>query len=362
MTWDPGLYGTLADPVHQSDIGQLLGSWGCAWKFAAFKRYEAEHGRRYEGDAARGPTLLGTAIHAVVARVLRAASHKVVLGWLPEDRALGRALDEEMETAAGGRPIRWPDGKRVLDELRRGVAMVLGALRLIATRCDGVGLVEAPFRVYVGDIVVEGTHDFVGTRRPEYGGGFLLWDWKSGVQRPRPATLHRGHQLALYSFALAEGVAYPDTAPTPQEMPAHFEPLPVYFWPAEIGIVHLRDFTPYEKSPRAKKVKSRDEAAFYGVEVGERVRPKVGDPRGPGLYLSQRRPEDVADMKASLAGAVAMVRSGLVPKSIGDACSTCPFEMECSSEGHGPTDAERVHLEAVLDALPDDLNDAAPAA
>lgn len=342
MRWNPRKYGSREDPIHQSDMANLFGGFGCMSKFGRYKDYEAKHGKRYESINAQGARELGTAVHEVIARVLRKdESRRAVLdGRLPTERRVMMALEEEFAKACDGRPVKWGKSSE-LAELTAGVSMVRNGLRTLGERASKIALVEAGFVAPIESSTgktywIEGTIDLAFFN---HDGQIELADWKTGAQRPTPVGLNRGFQLGLYAYALAHGTFTPGhlTATRPE-------------YPVAMHIIHLRDFVPYKKKSY-KKVKAGAEAAFYGVEAGTRITLEAGQLRGPGWYRSERRLDDHQDMVTSLASIVSVVRMGRSWKAIGDACGFCPFRDDCASEGYRLDDSEARHLQQSLKGI-----------
>jgi len=323
--WSNQQFGTLADPVRQSDLNELAGGYGCARRLAYRKEFDAD-GLARPRERARISTILGTAVHAVIAYYLTELWAPLKLRQRePDERQVRDAFANELALAAEGLPIDWQKTNRdaATDE---ATAMILGAVASVVARARSIVLVEAPFLVEL-DVGAKEPYVFKGTIDLAYEGedGRLhLADWKTGVQKPHPIVLHHGYQLGIYAHALEHGTLWPDDA-TRQTVLGRY--------PDTMSIVHLRNFVPYKRKT-TKTVGTRDEAAFYTVDVGAKVVCLAGDPRGPAWFTSGRTSEDMARLRHSVRMLVAMVRMGHMPERIGEHCSRCPFRGQCLEQGH----------------------------
>jgi hypothetical protein len=354
VRWDPRKFGTAADPVRQSALNSIASQNGCPKRY--FYEREADAAGTTPPRRASWKPVLGTAVHAVIERGLnktwalleslygpearpaeRPADAK--LDWAPDGlrRRIEEVLREELErecvVLAGvdetgaprpALPIEWYDDKPDT-EIAAGVAMALGALRTTVERAESVVGTEVPFRAELEGYELEGTIDLLYRRRGD--GALCLADWKTGERKLPQILLDYGYQPATYSYAVEHGRLWAGTD-SEAVVGEH---------PAELHIVHLRDFVPYVKKPRA---------AGKGV----------GDLRGPGWYASQRRSEDRARLGASLRAVVGTVRMNRRLEALGEQCARCPFKSACLGDGYAPVGDEARDLAALVRDL--DLGDA----
>lgn len=334
MAWNHKLFGTESMPIRQSALNDLASQNGCARRFQLDRIAEAETGARR--DSTHWRMCLGTAVHAVIERGLTRTWPVLVQafgpgaprpegareGWAPESlRArIDTVLREELALAAKGEPVTWYDEDPEA-EIAAGVAMAIGALRTAVERADSIVACEAPFRAVLDGYHLEGTIDLVYRPR-EDPSSIALADWKTGERKLPQVVLDHGYQLAIYAHALEHGVLWPGTERETR----------LGQWPAQLHIVHLRDFVPYVKKPRTP---------------GK----QVGDLRGPGWSPSQRTQADVARLRVSLRTIVGTVRMGRFIEQLGEQCSRCAHRGPCLNDGHGPSAAERKAIAAALDGI-----------
>ena len=337
-------FGTTEMPVRQSALNDIASQNGCPKRF--FYKTEAELGGTAPPPRAHWRPCIGTAAHAVIETALTKAWPLLVQifgpdaekpegaspGWAPANlRArIDERLREELEKAAGvdidGKPqrIEWheenPEG-----EIADAVSMVIGALRTTAERAESIVACEAPFRAALEGYELEGTVDLLYKRRGD--GAICLADWKTGERKQPQVLLDYGYQLSTYAHALEHGVFWPGA-----ENETRFG-----VWPAELHIVHLRDFVPYVKKPKT---------------AGK----NVGDLRGPGWCASKRSSTDVARLAASLRAVVGTVRMNRRLEALGEQCSRCPFRGPCLTDGHAVAGDEARALERALQGV--DTSDA----
>lgn len=329
-------YGTADMPVRQSDLNDIASQTGCPKRFF-YKREELLAGDTKD----RKPhwrMALGTAVHAVIERGLVNAWDVLVRAfgpgneftdkppsWAPESLRLkvAQALREEMTKAAGldenGQPreVDWYDENPVV-EMAAGVAMVLGALRTTVERADSIIACEAPFIAELDGFSLIGTIDLVYRRRGDL--AVCLDDWKSGERKMHPILIDHGYQGAIYHYAVEHGVLFPGVEGREMRLGVA---------PAELHIVHLRDFVPYVKKPRTP---------------GK----SVGDLRGPGWYASKRTSEDVNRLRVSLKTVVGTVRMNRRLESLGEQCARCPYKGQCLNAGRDLSKDEQRLIEDAL--------------
>lgn len=322
MTWNHREFGTASDPIRQSALNSIASQNGCAKRYQFDRIAEAAVGaapvRRAHWRAA-----LGTAVHAVIERALTrtwpqmctlfgpAATVERPLeaseGWAPAAlrHRVDEVLREELSKAAGVDPatgaqltLEWYD-EDPETEIGAGAAMAIGGIRTAVERAEEIVACEAPFIATLDGYALEGTYDLVYRRRGDR--ALCLADWKTGERKLHPILLDHGYQVAVYAHALEHGVSWPED-----------DARRVSFGeaPAEIHVVHLRDFVPYVKKPRTP---------------GK----KVGDLRGPGWYASRRAPGDVERLRVSLRTVVGTVRMGRFVEQLGEQCSRCPHRAPC---------------------------------
>lgn len=352
MIWDFKKYGSVDDPIRQSDLNELASSYSCPKRFA-FKKDEQFGGEAKGRERAYGTACIGTGVHETNARYLdptKSACARILAGELPSEEAVRRVLEEEVEKAAEGLPIEWKASRDT--EIAAGVAMVLGALRGTSERASEVVLVEAPFLVEIKIAAksywLTGTVDLVYRPR-ENPFGLGLADWKTGQTRPSEIVLDHGYQLGIYAHALADGVFFPGT-----EREVRLEQ-----FPDELHIVHLRDYVPYAKAG-SKKPTHRDELAHYGIEPGDKISYVKGDMRGPAWHRARRTELDVQRLKASIRNIVSTVRLGRFVENLGDDCARCAFKHACLNEGFAVDGDAKKRLDLALrdvdfDGLGDDF-------
>lgn len=352
MTWWRK-FGTAEMPVRQSHLNDIASQNGCG------KRFFYEHDALVEKpkrETAGWKPALGTAVHAVIERALTRTWPKMVelfgpdapprplgqpTGWAPKalrDR-VDEVLREELSKAAAemtgvpGARVEWYD-EDPETEITAGVAMAIGGIRTAVERAEEVLACEAPFKAELDGYHLIGTLDFLYRPRGAEPGTIALADWKTGERKLHQVLLDHGYQGAIYAHALEHGVVWPGT-----ERERRFGT-----WPAELHIVHLRDFVPYLKKPKTP---------------GK----GVGDLRGPGWAKSQRTSADVARLRVSLATVVGTVRMGRRLERLGEQCARCPYRGPClGSEGYGPSkDEQREIRDAMrgLESIDDGLGDAA---
>ncbi|MBC7171548.1 MAG: PD-(D/E)XK nuclease family protein, partial [Polyangiaceae bacterium] len=256
--WNHRAYGTLADPVRQSDLNELASSYSCPKRFA-FKKEERFSGVEIQRKRAWGASCVGTGVHETIklyADPLGKGCARILAGELPSEAAVSVVVTEQIDKAAEGLPIEWKVSPATA--ITEAVRMVLGALRGLAERAAEVVLIEAPFLVEIeagasgkAPYYLTGTIDLV-YRPKDDPSALVLADWKTGQQRPSEIVLDHGYQLGIYAHALACGVFFAGTE----------HEIRLNQFPREMRIVHLRDFVPYAKAG-SKTPTHRDELAHY---------------------------------------------------------------------------------------------------
>lgn len=351
-------FGTEAMPIRQSMLNDVASQNGCGKRFFYDVEAELNDAKTPRERAPWKPTL-GTAVHKVIERGLTRAWPEMVSifgpgstrpadageGWAPLKlrTRLDEVLRDELTEASRSKPgeptrlIDWYDAHPET-EIAAGVAMAIGALRTTVERARSIVACEAPFRSQLDVELARGktnTYHFAGTidliYRRRSDGAVCIADWKTGARRLEQVLLDFGYQLSVYAHACEHGVLYP--RPPGAEGPQ----VELEAWPAELHVVHLRDFVPYVKKPKT---------------AGK----KVGDLRGPGWGPSRRTPQDVARLKASLRSVVTTVRMGLRLEMLGEQCKRCAYRGPCLGDGHAPAAGEARELERVLDGV--DTSDA----
>lgn len=362
--WNHRQYASEADPVRQSDLNQLTSSFGCPKRFE-FQKHDDAAGNGRTPERAYAMRCIGTAVHAVIARVLWAAPDQVLRGLRMTDAVLSKALDEEMTVAAEGLPLEWK-GKNPKNQMGDALAMVRGALETVPEYASEIVLVEAPFTVEVpskskrSSVHGRGTIDLIYRNHSK---ALAFADWKTGAIRPDPITLHHGYQIAMYSTAVAVGRFQDPRLSSPIESVraagleaaaerGSLEPFALDERPAEAHIVHLRDLVPYAR--KGKRAANELDEGWNGLAKGDAYVYEKGDRRGRGWYASTRTGVDDARFAVSIATIVGTVRLGRFFEMIGEGCRRCPYKDRCLTEGH-ELDAEG--LRAINRALGDDDED-----
>lgn len=340
MTWDHRQYGTIADPIRQSDLNALTSSYACS-KLFQFRKIEDSEGTRSETKCSY-KRAIGSGTHQTLERILTKAKAQVLTGWVPTVEQILAVLRQEMESAAEGLPIEWRDAKPD-EELDDAVHMIRGAVRTLGERAADIVLVEAPFTLVVvrdaKEYYLRGTID-VAYRPKDDPTALALVDWKTGEQLMSQVVLDHGYQFGVYADALLRGTFYPG------EAREHV----LGEYPRDIHVAHLRDFVPYMKAG-TKGPTRPEQLAFYGIERGSKVKYVAGDLRGPGWYAARRTEADRARLVQSIHTIVGTVRLGRFLESIDEKCERCPFKSRCLTEGYAPMGAEKKALDKALAGL-----------
>lgn len=339
--WDHRQYGTEADPIRQSDLVEIAGSYSCSKRFAYRKELEAEDQPTRERTSHKAAG--GTAIHETIRTYLTdpRAQERVLAGVLPSDEAVASVICREMERAAEGLVVEWYDEDPVKWGLE-ALAMTKGALADVSRRAAEIVACEAEFVTPIAcddkTYYLRGTIDLV--YRAKETGALVLADWKTGEQRLPQVVLDHGYQLGIYAHALMHGAL----------QRADGVSFSVGEWPSELYIVHLRDHVPYQRAT-TKTAERPEECAFWDVARGSKVKLQKGDRRGPAWYAAQRTETDVARLRHSIRKIVSGVRLGVLYESIGEHCGKCPHAQRCLADGHAVRGDERRALEGALHGL-----------
>lgn len=322
--WDHRSYGTRADPVRQSDLFDLAGSYGCAQRFAFRKRAAVDPSARVTERVSWKPAL-GNARHETIRRYLTDPAQRVLRGTMPSLDALEECVRAELQRAADGLPVEWYDDDPA-KELRDAAVMIGGLLADLPSRVAEIVFCEAPFLAEIdsgtkgASYWLVGTVDFVYR---DHAGALVLADFKSGAQRLHQIILDHGYQFGIYAHALERGVFLPGTEHERQ----------VAAFPDALFVVHLRDYLPYQKKT-SKTVERPEEVEFFGTARGRKVTLEAGQRRGPAWYRARRSPEDVARLRHSIRNIVSTVRLGRFVEAIDEHCVRCDFRDRCLSAGH----------------------------
>lgn len=353
--FDHQRWGSASDPLRQSDLKALAGEYGCAKQWW-YKKTEQARGVVFTAKRHRGRSLLGTAVHAVIERVLTKWPVVADIPELPREH-FARAFDQEWERAREDKPVDWGPKDDPRAQREAGITMcekLWGALPRVLSRVIGL---EAPFLVELdGDRVASGTIDLIG-EGPD--GGLVLLDWKTGQTLMGKIERAHGYQFALYARALEAGVLWPGTD----------RGMRLNRFPGTICVAHLRDLLPYKKRT-SKKLEEPEQAAHFGVPVGTRV--EISPPgkgreepskrrrtptveleaadRGPTFYSAARNSVDVARLQHSAKTLVRQVRLGIFPERITEGCSRCAFKTECFADGYGPKGDEAKEIRSMISA------------
>lgn len=369
MSWDHRQYGTIADPIRQSDLNALTSSYACSKQFQ-FRKIEDSEGTRSERSAG-WKRVIGNATHQVFDRILVNAKAKVLAGWVPSLEQVSAALRAEMEIACEGLPISWRNGKGKPDadadhEIEEAAHMVRGGIKKLGEVAIDIVLVEAPFFV---TFVRDGkTYCSIGTLDCAYRSkakpdAIGLVDWKTGEQLLSQIVLNHGYQFGIYGDALAQGWFFPHKAALARFLALQVEhalnpDAPAYVvgtcgefqigqFPEDIHVAHLRDHVPYSRAGD-KKPNRPEQLEFYGITAGAKVKYVKGDARGPGWYRAHRTPADRARLIQSIHTIVGTVRLGRFLEHVDEKCERCSFSSRCLTEGFAPVGSEAKALEKIL--------------
>lgn len=376
MTWDRRQFGSAVDPLRQSDLETLASDYGCPERWRRAKIEDAERPTDERERRLFAKAFRGDVVHAVIDRAL--GNDRIVvehpsprgpvrrIDRLPHRRAIERTVLADMAHRAGEREL---EGGRWTDIAADASVMVEAALLELDRRADEILLAESAFAVEIAGYWCVGTADCVYRRRHD--GGVVLCDWKTGdvTKNSDPFKLSHGYQIGIYAEALRSGVwfdwcqreaveaALAAGGEIWEEMVSRGRVVGEF--PAEMYVVCLADTIPYVRKPRGKKVTRPEAAAFYNCQIGDTVKPEVGDPRGPAWYRATRTEDDLPRLEHSLRQIVGSVRLGRFIENIGSStCGKCRFRDGCLNEGHGPKGDELVALQRATKGLDFDGHDA----
>lgn len=212
MAWNHQRWGTLADPIHKSDLQKITSSlFGCPRAFK-HERDERESPSPVEPRTfVDGKSVLGIATHETINRALTnpgVVDRLLGGGKLPEAR-VAEVFASELERARGGRELVWYGKSDNPERLtRQKVVMVTALLNDLHRYVSEVVLVEPGFIAKLGDYWIAGQVDLIYRPRsnPQ---GLAFTDWKSGAQLPHPIDLEHGFESGFYAHALKAGVFLP---------------------------------------------------------------------------------------------------------------------------------------------------------
>lgn len=378
MGWNFREFGTLADPIHKSDLGALAGDWGCLKRFRFDKDAIAEGKPRESETECNGKMVAGTATHEAIARaadndkvrkLLLAGAHKVT----PERCKLVYA--EEFDRVVGGRLVRWYDDEAD-DIAEKRALMIAGVLNDLQAHVHSIRFLEAGFIVRIGPYYCSGHVDLIyePVRLP---GTLALGDWKTGVQRPSQLELDHSWESGVYSAAMKSGlwiarehVELPLDAPNKYmterklledaliEAARAYETDGVVLphvqilgeFPSDIRYVHLPDYPPYQKAGK-KAIKRPEELEYFGVSEPCDIKFKAGERRGPAWYEVRRTEQDIPRLETLLRNLVGTVRMGRFFESVGEKCERCPHKNPCLNSGYGIRGNEKLDLDEALKQL-----------
>lgn len=378
--------------IHQSDLSGLVGQFGCLERFKR-RKTDAALGVETRRDMAPGKMCAGSAVHAVLHRILgnpRAARELLTNGNAFFSRAqLERAYLEEFNRARGGRVVEWGKEKseRVHEE---SIDMLSGVLADLPTRAEEIIATEVGFVFHLDGIWMTGACDVI--YRPRGSSRLALADWKTGKTKPHTIELDHGWQSAIYSEAMKRGyfVRWDRVERHAREGESHrvtlervcariaaawesarkleeehlsargevvagelFNDLDQALaeldrvvedvgaerfdeFPVAIHYVHLRDFLPYQRKT-TRMVQGRDDLAWQGLSEPRKVTFEKGDRRGPAWLAVQRSEADAPRLLHLLRAVVAWVRFGRFPAIPGEKCSRCRYREPCLLDGYKPT-------------------------
>lgn len=386
MPWNYRRFGTLAQPIHKSDLVEITGDYGCPRRF----RYQQDELADNDNGRPSSPTVhaktaLGSAVHETISRALtNPAVLAAVLsdGPLPSVERVRATLEHEFRLACDGRLVEW-NGDTPDDLITERVDMVRGALATIAERVAEVVAIEAGFCVELDGTHMAGHVDLV--YRPKRAPDTLaLADWKTGASKPHALELDHGWEAAIYSLALRDGVFLPreyvqleahaaggwearchtHAVVRPTRWQAERDGLEAALgsiaageavsgavrygvFPSEIHVVHLADFVPYRKAGK-KRLTRPEDCEHYGAPAGTEVRYAAGELRGPGWLPVARKENDIRRLAHRLRAVVGTVRMGRFLDLVGERCSRCRYAADCLTGGYAPRGAELAELETSL--------------
>lgn len=389
MPWNYRRFGTLAQPIHKSDLNEITGpDYGCPRRFRYAMDEMADSGGQREqiATSVHCKTAAGTAVHETLARALSNAD--VLERLLHGDRnppsleRIRATFEHEFRAACDGRAIDW--GRENPQELiGERVVMIDGALRDVAERVDSIELIEAGFIVDLDGVWQAGHVDLV--YRPRAAPDELgLLDWKTGSQKPDPIELEHGWEAGIYSLALARGTFIPRSfvglepvaqggwrarchtheLVRPSRWQAERDALEAALnsvaageliigarrleqFPTHIHLVHMQDYVPYKKAGK-RELKRAEDVDYYGMPAGSTLRFEAGDRRGPAWLPIARRENDIPRLAYRLRQVVGTVRMGRFLDLVGERCRRCPYSRDCLTGGYAPRGDELAELERTL--------------
>lgn len=387
MGWTYKRFGTLAQPIHKSDLVEIThGDYGCPRRFRFAMDELADNGgvRAEPSTIVHAKTAAGSAVHETLARALtnERVLPEILAGKPPSREAVHKTFEHEFYVATEGRDIDWgkEDAGELVDER---VTMVHSALAELHRHVKRVVLVEAGFAVALDGIQLAGHVDLVYEPTAEPG-TLGLADWKTGSQKPDSIELDHGWEAGIYSLALARGTFLRRDAVTlaPHESggwsgrchthdlvratkwQAERDALEAGLgsiaagetvdgalsfgqFPSRLHMVHLGDYVPYAKAGK-KTVKRREDCEHYGLQAGTEYRFKAGERRGPAWLPIARKETDIPRLQHRLRTVVGTVRMGRFFDLVGERCNRCRFEHQCLNTGYAPVGDELRELEATL--------------
>ena len=386
--WAHQKWGRCADLIHQSDLKNIIGEHGCPAQFQ-YKKTAAAQGPREPRTTCNGKMAAGTAVHAVLHRILSSPPAIVAVMDARQSFArstLSKAYYEEFDAEAGDRTVEWfkHNADKVHEEC---VDMLFGVIEDMRHHVGEVVAVECGFVYQAGGIWMTGAVDLVyrapGSKQLSFA------DWKTGVNKPCQIELDHGWQSAIYAQALKDGyfVRFEDVAVQPGE--EHRDALEracqeiAVAWqamddaadegrqgaaeadladaiarhratrfgefPEQIRYVHLRDYIPYSRK-QSKVLRRPEELAWAGAPPDARdhkVTMEKGDVRGPAWYHVNRSESDAPRLLHTVKAVVSMVRFGRFPAAVGDICNRCSHRETCLNTGYQATGDEAVAIQNI---------------
>lgn len=391
--WPHQKWGRCTDLIHQSDLKNIIGEYGCPAQFR-YKKTAAAQGPREPRSTVNGKMTAGTAVHAVLHRILSSppAIEAVMSPAQSFARStLSKAYHEEFDGEAGDRTVEWFKHKadKVHEEC---IDMLFGVVEGMRHHVGEVVAVECGFVYHLNGIWVTGAVDLVyrapGSDRLSFA------DWKTGANKPCQIELDHGWQSAIYAQALKDGyfVRFEDVVAQPDE--EHRDALEracqeiAVAWqsitdaseerdeigpesdaladalarhratrfgefPEQIRYVHLRDYIPYSRK-QSKVLRRPEELAWAGAPLdskGHKVTMEKGDARGPAWYHVNRSESDAPRLLHTVKAVISMVRFGRFPAAIGDICNRCSHRETCLNTGYQATGEEAAAMQNISRAV-----------
>lgn len=381
--WDHRKWGTLNDPIHKSDLNQIVGEYGCLKSFQYSKQAVAA-GRSRDNEMANGRMAAGTATHETIARALsnKEVCAKLLAGTAKVTVETTRGVFlEEMRAACNGKQAAWYDADpdKVCHER---VQMVVGLLNNLHKTVAEIVLIEPCFIVNIGGYWCSGHVDIIYRPR-EDPTKLALGDWKSGASKPAQIELDHSYESGIYSAAMLDGgwirredvvvgasetedrytlerraleAAAVDAVKNPEGEFAQ-KMVRLAEFPEQIRYVHLKDFVPYQKAGDKTPERPEELEHYAGkLDASGKVKYVKGDLRGPGWYRVRRTEHDVPRLRHLLKNVVGTVRMGRFFESVGEKCDRCAWKKPCLTDGYSVTGDDAKQLEQQLKGidLPDD--------